>query len=187
MMRGLAFLALLVAAPVAAQTAPAPATTPDAGGRIETARALVAKLNLDKTLDLQFSSLMPLIANNMVTALQGDPAIPQALKDRLTTAETRRQVGEIATEEMMAAFRARYPDIAEAAAEEYRRNFSEAELKAIVAFYDSPTGRRLLQLQPQLQQRLAEAGRAIGQQAGMAAFPKIRARIEALGGAKGTK
>lgn len=184
-MRSFAALALLIAAPVVAQTAPAPVA--DAGGRIETARALVGKLNLEKTLDFQFSSVMPLVANNIVTGLQADSGTPQTIKDRLATPEGRRQVAEIATEEMTAAFRARYPAIVEAAAEEYRRNFSESELKAIMAFYDSPTGQRLLQLQPQLQQRLAEAGRAIGQEAGMAAFPKIQARIAALDVDKGKK
>ena len=79
---------------------------------------------------------MPLVATNIVSALQADPSTPQAIKDRLTTEEGRRQIAGIASEEMLAAFRARYPAIAEAAAEEYRRNFSEAELKAIIAFYD---------------------------------------------------
>ncbi|MEJ8630899.1 DUF2059 domain-containing protein [Sphingomonas sp. I4] len=86
---------------------------------------------------------------------------------------------------MLAAFRARYPAIAEAAAEEYRRNFSEDELKAIIVFMISAAGKRLLALQPQLQQRLSEAGKAVGREAGMAAFPKIRARIEALDKAEG--
>ena len=183
MIRMLAPLALLLAAPAVAQTAPAA----DAGGRIETARALVAKLDLDRTLDFQFSGLMPLVSAQIVTAMQAAPDISQAVKNRLATPEGRQQVGAIATEEMLAAFRARYPGIAEAAAEEYRRNFSEDELKAIIAFYDSPTGKRLLTLQPQLQQRLDEAGKAMGREAGMAAFPKIRARVEALDAGKAKK
>lgn len=181
----LAPLAILLATPVAAQTAPASPAATDAGGRIETARILVGKLGLDRVLDFQFSGLMPLVAGNIVTALQTAADTPQAVKDRLATEEGRRQVGAIASEEMLAAFRARYPAIAEAAAEEYRRNFSETELKAIIAFYDSAAGQRLLQLQPQLQQRLAEAGKAVGREAGMAAFPKIRARIDALGAGGG--
>ncbi|MDY0959372.1 DUF2059 domain-containing protein [Sphingomonas sp. CFBP8993] len=185
MTRGLAFLALLGAAPVAAQTAPSPTATAAAGGRIETARTLVGKLNLDRTLDFQFSGLMPLVAANIVNGLQTASDAPKAIKDRLATSEGRRQVGVITSEEMLAAFRARYPAIAEAAAEEYRRNFSEDELKAIIVFYDSAAGKRLLALQPQLQQRLSEAGKAVGREAGMAAFPKIRARIQALDKAEG--
>ncbi|WP_433909535.1 DUF2059 domain-containing protein [Sphingomonas yabuuchiae] len=183
MMRMLAPLALLLATPAIAQTPPAA----DAGGRIETARTLVGKLNIDRTLDFQFSGLMPLVSAQIVTAMQTAPDMPQAVKTRLATPEGQQQVGAIATEEMMAAFRARYPAIIEAAAEEYRRNFSESELKAIIAFYDSPTGKRLLTLQPQLQQRLAEAGKAMGREAGMAAFPKIRARVEALDTGKAKK
>ncbi|WP_343528242.1 DUF2059 domain-containing protein [Sphingomonas sp.] len=183
-MRLLALAALGFAVPVAAQTtpqsAPALTATRDAGGRIETARALVGKLNLERTLDFQFSSLMPLVSSNIVTSIQGSATLPQPVKDRLATPEGRQQAMTIAGEEMMAAFRARYPTIVEAAAEEYRRNFSEDELKAIAAFYDSPSGKRMLELQPVLQQRLAEAGRTVGGEAGVAAFSKAMERILAM-------
>ena len=181
-MRALALTAALLASPVAAQTAPAsaPVATPDAGGRIETARALVCKMNMEQALVFQFSSVMPLVSANLVTSIQGSATLPPPLRARLASAQGRQQAMTIAGEEMIAAFRARYPTIVEAAAEEYRRNFSEDELTALVAFYDSPVGKRMLQLQPLLQQRLAEAGRAVGGEAGMAAFPKVLERILAM-------
>ncbi|MGW8134723.1 DUF2059 domain-containing protein [Sphingomonas zeae] len=178
-MRLLAALALLLAAPVAAQTGPAE-PTPDAGGRIETARALVAKMKLDQMLDFQFANLMPLVTGNLLGAMQTMSDAPNGVKPLLATPEGRAKVSAIVSEEMMAAMRARYPDIREAAAEEYRRNFSEDDLKAITAFFNTPAGQHWLALQPQLQQRLAEFGKGMGRDAGMAAFPKIRARIEAL-------
>lgn len=179
MIRYLTPLALLLATPVAAQTGPTE-PTPDAGGRIETARALVGKMNIDRMLDFQFTNLMPLVTGNLLGVMQTAPDAPSGIKQVLATEEGRAKVRAIASEEMLAAMRARYPDIREAAAEEYRRNFSEADLKAIVAFYDTSAGQHWLALQPQLQQRLAEFGKGMGRDAGMAAFPKIRARVEAL-------
>jgi hypothetical protein len=67
--------------------------------------------------------------------LQGDPAIPQALKDRLTTAETRRQVGEIATEEMMA---------------------GQALLQLRLQLEQPPAGRRVIKCDDRLQLGLGE-------------------------------
>ena len=179
-MRCLTPLALLLATPVAAQITPAPLPTADAGGRIETARALVGKLNFSRALDFQFSSLMPLISSNITNTIQGSAALPPPVKDWLATAEGRQQAMSVVSEELMAAFRARYPTVIEAAAEEYRRNFSEEELKAITVFYDSPAGKRMLELQPVLQQRLSEAGRSVGGDAGEEAFLKARERILAM-------
>ncbi|WP_156884162.1 DUF2059 domain-containing protein [Sphingomonas sp. gentR] len=178
-MRALVPLALLLAAPVVAQTGPTEAT-PDAAGRIETARALVDKMNIDRLLDFQFASLMPLVTGNVLGVMQTSSDAPAGIKQVLATPEGQAKVRAIVSEEMLAAMRSRYPEIREAAAEEYRRSFSEEDLKAIVAFYNTQAGQHLLALQPQLQQRLAEFGKGMGRDAGMAAFPKIRARIEAL-------
>jgi len=90
-------------------------------------------------------------------------------------------VSAIVTDEFTSAVRARYSDIAEAVAEEYRKAFSEDELKAILTFYSSPAGAKLLSVQPRLQQTLSEQGR----DAGVAAFPKIKARLDALDSATG--
>lgn len=168
--------ALPAAAPVAAAAQP---------GSISTARALVARMRMQRTLDPMFEQLMPLMVANVENAMQQSADAPATLKARLQVEDGRKQIGGIIAEEFMTAFRARYADIGEATAEEYRKAFSEPELKTILAFYTSPTGAKLLDIQPQLQKVLAEQGRAIGREAGMAAVPKIQARLTALDAPEG--
>ncbi|EZP54963.1 MULTISPECIES: DUF2059 domain-containing protein [Sphingomonas] len=173
-LRLLVATALLVAPePVLAQAAAQP-------GTIATARALVAQMRMERVLDPMFAQLMPLMVSNVENAMRADTAAPAALKARLATDAGRQQVGAIISEEFARAFRERYPAIAEATAEEYRKTFSESELTTILAFYRSPTGAKLLDAQPALQKALSEAGRGVGRDAAMAAFPKVQARLSAL-------
>ncbi|GAA0656760.1 hypothetical protein FHT00_002377 [Sphingomonas insulae] len=168
--------------PAAAQVAPgAPVASVAVPGSIDTARAIVARMQIDRTMDPLFQQIMPLMISNVENAMLADARTPDPLKSRLGTDAGRKQVGTIIAEEFTAAFRQRYPDIGAAAAEEYRKLFSEPELRAILAFYTSPAGAKLLQAQPQLQQVLSEQGRVLGREAGMAAFPRIQARLAALG------
>ena len=149
-------------------------------GTIVTARAIVTQMQMERTLDPLFAQLMPLMVSNVENAMRAAPDTPAPLKARLATPAGQQQIGTIISGEFGDAFRQRYPDIREAAAEEYRKTFSEPELAAILAFYRSPTGAKLVQAQPQLQKALSEAGQAIGRQAAVAAIPKIQARIVAL-------
>ncbi len=165
--------AALASAPVAAQGTGA--------GTIATARSIVAAMHIEQTLDPVFAQIMPLVASNVITAMQRDPAIPATLKARLSTADGQAQVSTIVSEEIGSAYRARYDSIAAALAEEYSRSFSETELLAILSFYRSAAGAKLIQTQPAIQKVMSEQGRAIGREAGMAAFPKIIQRVKALG------
>ncbi len=175
--RAIALAALILSpAPAVAQAAAAQQQP----GTIQTARAIVARMQMERTLDPMFQQLMPLMVANVQNAMQNATDAPAPLKARLATESGRQQIGAIISEEFTAAFRQRYPDIGDAAAEEYRKAFSEPELLAILGFYNSPVGAKLLTLQPQLQKTLSEQGRAIGREAGIAAVPKIQARLTAL-------
>ena len=164
--------------PLAAQSVPAAPVV--RSGSITTARAIVARMQIDRPMDALLQQIMPLMTANVENAMLAGADTPAPLKVRLKTDDGRKQVGTIISEEFGAAFRQRYPDIAAAAAVEYSKLFSEPELAAILAFYTSPAGAKLLQAQPQLQQVLSEQGRALGREAGMIAIPKIQARIVAL-------
>ncbi|MGR6330569.1 DUF2059 domain-containing protein [Sphingomonas sp. XXL09] len=177
MRNGLLLAAALVSAPVAAQGTGA--------GTITTARSIVAAMHIEQTLDPVFAQIMPLVSTNVITAMQRDPAIPATLKARLSTADGQAQVSKIVAEEIGAAYRARYDSIAAALSEEYSRSFSETELQAILSFYRSPAGAKLIQTQPAIQKVMSEQGRAIGREAGMDAFPKIIQRVNALGAPAG--
>lgn len=149
-------------------------------GTIKTGRAIVARMQIDRTLDPMFQQLMPLMVANVEHAMADATDTPAALKTRLKNGSGRAQVGTIIAEEFTAAFRHLYPDVGEAAAEQYSKLFSEPELAAILAFCASPAGAKLLALLPELQKTMAEQGRALGRDAGIAAIPKIQARLTAL-------
>jgi len=172
-------LAMALTAATPAPTA-AQRVQPVQAGSIKTAQAIVARQQQEQLLDTMFQQLMPLMVANVQNAIQNDATTPAALKERLKTDAGRKQVGSIIGEEFTSAFRQRYADIGEATAEEYSKLFSEPELVAILAFYSSPAGMKMLRLQPQLQKTLSEQGRALGREAGMAAVPKIQARLTAL-------
>ncbi|WP_157968779.1 MULTISPECIES: DUF2059 domain-containing protein [unclassified Sphingomonas] len=185
MMRRAAALALAAASVTATapvQAAPAQAAAP---GTIATARAIVAAMHVDRSLDTMFAQLTPLVSANILNAMQQAKDAPPALKARIATPAGREQVSGIVGQEIIAGFRGRYDDIAAGLAEEYVRTFSEAELQTILAFYRSPTGAKLIDAQPAIQRVLSEQGRAIGREVGMAAFPKILQRVTALDAPQG--
>jgi uncharacterized protein len=53
-----------------------------------------------------------------------------------------------------------------AAAKEYAREFDESELRALIAFFDSPSGRKMLDRQPVLMQRSMALGQRLGEEGG---------------------
>ena len=57
----------------------------------------------------------------------------------------------------------------------YDDNFSADEIKQLVAFYQSPVGRKIVIQLPQLMQQSVSMGQSWGQQAGARAVERIRA------------
>ncbi|AHC16360.1 DUF2059 domain-containing protein [Salinispira pacifica] len=55
----------------------------------------------------------------------------------------------------------------------YDRNFTHDEIKDLIAFYESPTGRRFIELQPKIMQESMEAG----QKWGMELAQRIQQRL----------
>lgn len=82
----------------------------------------------------------PLIAGVVEQAkllfLQQNPALGKDLND--VAADLRTQLAP------------RFSELTDEVAKIYAANFSEQELKAILAFYESPAGKKLLQRQPQV-------------------------------------
>lgn len=77
------------------------------------------------------------------------PAAARALKDQLTqqSPDLFELIDKTVNEKAMA-LTARYADLQNEAANAYARNFSEAELNAITAFYTSDAGKKLLDRGP---------------------------------------
>lgn len=167
-----AAIALLVlaaaqaAAPVAAQTA-APAAPPlSQSERAE--RAAVAD---------------ELIADSGVADLLGKmaPAIVEQLLPPLAKANDGREaeIRAILADEMGRAIATATPAIIEHSRKLYVESFTAAEMREMLAFNRSPTGRKMLKMLPDLQMKMMAFGREAGQAAVSVALPRIIDRLKA--------
>ena len=92
------------------------------------------------------------------------PGIMKAMKPSVVQgrAEIDREY-DVLTPVMIEAFKARLSELSAAAAIVYARNFSGEDLQALIAFYKTPAGQRLLQKLPTVTQELLVAGGKFGQ------------------------
>lgn len=177
---GLAIL-LAAAAPAAAQEvppAPAPASAPAAPSGVALAAELVELLGIAQQLDMTFKSIMPLMTENVAAAIANSGAASVEIRAALASEAGRAHVKGIIAEEVMQGFRDRYPRVAAELAKAYAEKFTDAELRDLIAFYRSPTGAKLLRLQPELQQMLGKVGERIGLEVGMEAIPRAIEKLE---------
>ena len=73
------------------------------------------------------------------------------------------------------------PDLEEPIIAIYDANFSDDEIKQLVAFYQSPVGRKIVIQQPQLTQQSLTLGQSWGEQAAARAVERIRAAARQKG------
>lgn len=163
----------------AAQTASTAVTEPPAA-RLATATKIVTLMQIDRVVDTMFQQLTPTMTTSIFSAIEHAADAPTKVKVQLGDAGGRRAAETIMGEEIMKSFRARYPEIIAATAREYATSFTQPELDAILVFYQSPAGARLLELQPTMQAKLSEQGRKIGMAAGAEGVPRAIVQIEAL-------
>ncbi|HYL32274.1 MAG TPA: DUF2059 domain-containing protein [Stellaceae bacterium] len=83
-------------------------------------------------------------------------------------------VAEVIKTEIKAEFKETTPDLLQRIAAIYERYYTTEDLSAIVAFYKSPAGQKVLKTLPNVMQESAAAGQAWGQ----AATPRVQARVE---------
>jgi hypothetical protein len=92
------------------------------------------------------------------------PGVMKALKPSIVQgrAEVDREY-DVLLPVMLDGFKTRLSELSAAAAIVYSRNFSSEDLRALIAFYKTPTGQRLLQKLPAVTQDLMTAGGKFGQ------------------------
>ena len=73
------------------------------------------------------------------------------------------------------------PELEEPVIAIYDANFSADEVKQLVAFYQSPVGRKIVIQLPQLMQQSVSMGQSWGEQAGARAVERIRAAAKQKG------
>lgn len=64
----------------------------------------------------------------------------------------------------------------------YARHFSHDDIKQLIAFYNTPIGKKLIALQPQIMQESMAAGQKWGAKIGQRAMKKIQDRKKKQGG-----
>jgi hypothetical protein len=144
----IALLAVLVLPsvwPAGAQTA-SPSPAPET---LAAAKELVQTMRLAK----QYEAILPAI----ITALK--PSIVQGRP------EVDRQYDAL-TPILLEGFRARLSEMSDSIAVIYANNFSTEDLQAIIAFYKSPAGQRMLEKLPSLTQQTLSVGTKFGQSVG---------------------
>lgn len=164
-------LFLLAVAPAGTATAPAipRETVASDPAKVAAAERLIDASDFEGTLDRTFVQIVPLFAQSVIGAMGSSSD-----GDTVLTAIRAKDRGEerliaILSQEFMTAMKQQYPALKRQAAEEYAKAFSLEELDAIAAFYATGPGAKTLRLIPEIQQRMAIAGRALGEKAGTAA------------------
>lgn len=166
MIRAALALLLLSAAPAAAQTA-APAAPPlsesERAERIAAANELISDSGMADIMD----KMTPGIIQQIL------PALAKANNGREAEIQT------ILADELGKAMKVATPAIIEHSREIYAENFTAAEMREMLAFNRSATGRKVLKLLPDLQLKMMAYGRDAGQAAVAAALPRILDRLKA--------
>jgi hypothetical protein len=95
------------------------------------------------------------------------PAILKALKPSIVQgrAEVDREYDALVPV-MLEGFRARLSEMSDAVALIYANNFSTEDLQALIAFYKTPTGQRMLEKLPSVAQQSLTVGAKFGQSVG---------------------
>ncbi|MFA5965050.1 MAG: DUF2059 domain-containing protein [Sphingomonas sp.] len=171
-------IATVIAAAIPATTAFAQDSKPivapvDAPGSMETARKLVDIVKLERTYDAMFATLIPIMTDAVMGSIEHDDRSSALVaKMEASHPDGRDRLKAIFSEEFATAIRKRYPALKEATAKEYATAFTEQELRDLLSFYQSGVGAKALVVLPQLQARIAAAGRKIGEESGVEAGRK---------------
>lgn len=146
MAAALAALTLTVAPPAGAQEA----------DRAALAREAVQLLEVAATFEQMMVDLSPILADGMANQL------------RLSRGDTER-LQQILAEE----FRASTPEMVEGIAGVYASGLSEPQLRELVTFLRSPTGREFVDIQNSAQSALDQLGERVGEQVGLRALQRL--------------
>lgn len=141
---------------------------------------LVSVLKIDETLETTFVALAPLFGAQVIAELERQPSTKAMVTQFAANGRSGRERMEaILGEEFMSEMRKSFPQIKARMAEIYRAKLSETELDALLQFYSSSAGAKLMAIQADLASTLKQEGEKIGAKAGMAAMPRAFERIEA--------
>lgn len=92
-----------------------------------------------------------------------------------------KEIADLLREKLFPAMRERLPEFTELAAHVYAKHFTAAELDQLIAFYDSPIGKKLLAEQPAMLSEMNAVAQAWGQNLAMDVMRKLAPEFEKRG------
>lgn len=190
----IAAVATVAATTTQAQTPKAPPPPPPvkaSPATLQAATALITQIGLKRQLETQMSRTVAQMRTGVVVRamLAQQPGFVQAYQANKATFDPALQkAGAIQADIAQGIINQNMPALVNAARDAYARQFSAAELNALVAFYKSPAGIALQQKQGAVSGEIAqETARLIGARidaAMQANAPKLRAALAPLSNVK---
>ncbi|MCC2639227.1 MAG: hypothetical protein K0Q68_2946 [Moraxellaceae bacterium] len=135
---------------------PAAAASPDEPEKRKLIAQIMQKVNLKRVSEMQMAGMMAMI-QGQVPKMVADAGVPAAQREK-ASGILRANLG--ALQGQMTTI------ILDVTADSYANTFTVAELKELLAFYNTPTGNKLMQELPRLQGE----GMKVGQEAGKRLF-----------------
>lgn len=132
---------------------------------------------------LQITKTMDAVIN--ATKQQSMEIAEQMIREKMpdATAEEKKQFREMMDEVMRQALGpAAINEMLEATIPVYQRHLTKADLDAMIAFYGSPVGQKILREQPAMVQESMEASAGIQQRIARSMFQKIDERVAKMAG-----
>jgi hypothetical protein len=146
---------------------------------LKNAKAILVANNVNQTMDTMFSQLVPVMEAGFIgqlTQINGGNELIKKIDDSFPggTKAFGKRFGEL----MMAGLRTNYDEIIEKAAHQYVAEIAPADLAAIRAFMESPTGQSMIAAQPKIQQQMSSTGGEIGRRVGEEAAVQLMVEAE---------
>lgn len=166
-MRKLAFVQFFAVGLLSLSTAPAFAKDTPASSAVDDARAILIANNTEKTLDVTFTQLVPVMESGFIgqiSQIEGGADLIAKIEANFPGGQAAfaKRFGEL----LMAGLRSEYPNIVEQAAQQFVTEIKPTDLAAIRAFMESNAGQSMTAAQPKMQEKLSMAGQEIGRKAG---------------------
>jgi uncharacterized protein len=164
-MRALLVLAVVLALSggQSAGAEPKAAAAPDMAVKEALVRRYFKAMEFEKLMDSMVSSMTPVMAEQ---AAKSNPAL---------TAEQRQIISDVVRDAMHDVMT---PKLIEMNVSVYAEAFSEAELRALVVFYESPEGRSIMQKTPALMPKAAAIARELMPQMEREVMTRVCARVD---------
>ena len=136
----------------------------------------------DPALVAKAQHLMALTETNAITeqaVQQSVKAVAGVLKQKNPAQAD--AVDAFVTEHFMPEFQRHAPEIASDIAAIYALNFTGEELDGLIAFYETPLGKKMIQKLPQLIQQSIVVGQSWGERVGREAIEKLMPKLREKG------